>query len=59
MKEWTAVPGHTAPTHTNWREWAKRIQQETDPQNVFALARQLFAEFDDEQLRKSRPPEAE
>ena len=59
MKKWPAVPGDTAPTHTNWREWAKRIQQETDPQKVFALARQLFAEFDDEQLRKSLPPETE
>jgi len=59
MKKWPAVPGNIAPTHTNWREWATRIQQETDPQKVFALARQLFAEFDDEQLRKSPPPEAE
>jgi hypothetical protein len=59
MKQWRAVPGDTAPTHTNLREWAKRIQQEADPQKVFALARQFFAEFDDEKLRKSLPPEAE
>jgi hypothetical protein len=59
MKKWTSVPGDTAPTHTNWREWANRIQQESDPQKVFALARQLFAEFDDEQAHKSLPPKAE
>jgi hypothetical protein len=59
MKKWPAVPGGTAPTHPNWREWARRIQEETDPQKVFALARELFAEFDDEQLLKSLPPEAE
>jgi hypothetical protein len=59
MKEWPAEPGDTTPAHPNWREWAKRIQQETDPQNVFALARQLFAGFDDEQLRKILPPEGE
>jgi hypothetical protein len=59
MKKCPAVVGNVAPTRTDWREWAKRIQQETDPQKVFALARQLFAEFDDEQIRKSLPPKAE
>jgi hypothetical protein len=37
---------------------AKRIQQETDSQKVFALARQLFAEFDNEKLPGGLPPEA-
>jgi len=38
---------------------ARQIQQETDPQKIFELVRQLLAEFDDEELRKSLrlPPE--
>jgi len=36
----------------------KRIRQETDPQKVFALARQLFAEFENEKLPGGLPPEA-
>ena len=58
IREWPAVPGDSVPNHVNWREWAKRIQEETDPQKVFALARQLLAEFDDKTLRGSLPPEA-
>jgi hypothetical protein len=57
MKEWPAVPGDSAPTHIDWREWTKRIQQETDPQKVVALARQLFDDY--EKRRKSLSPEAE
>jgi hypothetical protein len=56
--EWPAVPGDSVPTHVNWCAWAKRIQEETDPQKVFALVRQLLAELDDKTLRESLPPEA-
>jgi len=42
IKEWPAVPGDSVPANVNWRKWTKRIQQETDPQKVFALARQLL-----------------
>jgi hypothetical protein len=58
IKEWPAVPVGNAPAHANWREWVNRIQRETDPQKVFELARQLFAEFDDEKMRRSLHPEA-
>jgi hypothetical protein len=55
IKEWPAVPGDSVPANVNWRKWAKRIQQETDPQKVFTLARQLFAEFDNEKLPGGLP----
>jgi len=58
IKEWPAVPGDSVPANVNWRKWTKRIQQETDSQKVFALARQLFAEFDNEKLPGGLPPEA-
>jgi len=48
-----AVQGARLPVHTRWHELARQIQQETDPQKIFELVRQLLAEFDDEELRKS------
>ena len=37
----------------DWRELARRIQQETDPETVHELARELIAKFDEEKLRGS------
>jgi hypothetical protein len=37
----------------DWRELARRIQQETDPETVLELARELIAKFDEEKLRGS------
>jgi hypothetical protein len=48
-----AVQGASLPVHARWRELALQIQQESDPQKMFELVRQLLAEFDDEELRKS------
>jgi len=54
-----AVQGASLSVHTRWRELARQIQQETDLQKMFELVRQLLAEFDDQELRKSLrlPPE--
>ena len=54
-----AVQGASLSVHTRWRELARQIQQETDPQKMFELVRQLLAEFDDQELHKSLrlPPE--
>jgi hypothetical protein len=56
-----AVQGASLSVHTRWRELARQIQQEqeTDPQKMVELVRQLLAEFDDQELRKSLrlPPE--
>ena len=35
-----------------WREVAKRIQKEQDPERMTELARQLLAEFDERDRRK-------
>jgi|SoimicMinimDraft_10_1059738.scaffolds.fasta_scaffold27939_1 hypothetical protein len=47
------------PSYAEWRQLAQRIQQETDPERLFVLVRQLITLFDDEQLRNClrRPPE--
>jgi hypothetical protein len=59
-EESPAVPSEGVPTYADWRPLAQQIQQETDPQKLFALVRQLMAMFDDEELRDClrRPPEA-
>jgi hypothetical protein len=55
----SAASSEDVPTHAEWRQLAQRIQQETDPERVFVLVRELIALFDDEQLRNClrRPPE--
>ena len=50
-----AVQGASLSVHTRWRELARQIQQETDPQKMFELVRQLLAEFDHEEVLKSLP----
>jgi hypothetical protein len=37
----------------DWRELARRIQQETDPETVRELARELIAKFNEEKLRRN------
>jgi len=36
----------------DWRELARQIQEEKDPQKMIELVQQLIATFDEEQLRK-------
>ena len=58
-EETSAASSEDGPAHAEWRQLAQRIQQETDPERLFVLVRQLIASFDDEQLRNClrRPPE--
>ena len=44
------------PADPNWRELARRIQDETDPEKMIELIRELIAKFDEERLRKGLPP---
>jgi hypothetical protein len=39
-------------TATEWRELARRIQKEEDPEKVFELVQQLIAKFNEERRRK-------
>ena len=48
-------PGHT---HEHWRELARQIQAEKNPQKMIALVQQLLAQFEEQQARKSPPPKA-
>ena len=41
----------------DWRELARRIQQETDPETVLELARALIAKFNEEKLRRNLRPD--
>jgi hypothetical protein len=41
----------------DWRELARRIQQETDPKRVIELARGLIAKFNEEKLRGNLRPD--
>ena len=42
--------------HEDWRELARQIQQEKNPQKMIALVQQLIANFDQQQSRKTPPP---
>jgi|SRR6266403_5714540 len=44
------------PNPEDWRELAQRIQEETDPEKMIDLVRELIAKFDEEKLRKSLMP---
>lgn len=46
-------------THEDWRELARQIQAEKNPQKMIALVQQLIAKFEEQQARKSPPPKAE
>ena len=41
------------PKPEDWHELAQRIQEETDPEKMIELVRELIARFDEERLRKS------
>ncbi len=47
-----------APTRTNkdWRELARRIEKENDPEKMVELAHELLAKLDEEKLRRSPRP---
>ena len=40
-------------TTADWRELARRIQKEEDPERVFELVQQLIVKFNEERRRKS------
>ena len=40
------------PSDDDWRELARQIQQETDPNMMIELVQELIAKFDEEQLRR-------
>ena len=39
-------------TTADWRELARRIQKEEDPEKVFGLVQQLIVKFNEERRRK-------
>ena len=39
-------------TTADWRELARRIQKEEDPEKVLELVQQLIAQFNEERRRK-------
>ena len=39
-------------TTADWRELARRIQKEEDPEKVFELVQHLIAQFNEERRRK-------
>jgi hypothetical protein len=41
----------------DWRELARQIQQETDPETVLELARELIAKFNEEKVRRNLRPD--
>jgi len=45
------------PTDADWRDLAKRIQEEADPQKMIELVQQLIAKFDEEKIRKNLRPD--
>ncbi|HYK48221.1 MAG: hypothetical protein DMG80_09155 [Acidobacteria bacterium] len=44
------------PNPEDWRQLAQQIQEETDPEKMIELVRELIAKFDEEKLRKSLMP---
>jgi len=50
------VTNDGVPIDGNWRELARQVQKEKDPEKVFDLVEQLIAKFDEEKSRKKFPP---
>jgi hypothetical protein len=50
------APDELTSPQERWRELAKRVQQEDDPNRMIRLVQELIATFDDEQRRKRLPP---
>jgi hypothetical protein len=48
---------HDAPIHGSWRELARRIKEEKDPDKIIELAQQLIATFDRENPQTNPPAE--
>jgi hypothetical protein len=44
------------PTDPSWRDLARRIQDEKDPDRLIELIRELIAKFDDDRMRRGLPP---
>jgi hypothetical protein len=44
--------GDGKPSTDDWRELARQIQQETDPNMMIELVQEPIAKFDEEQLRR-------
>jgi hypothetical protein len=42
-------------TTTDWRELARRIQKEEDPEKVFEMVQQLIVKFNEERRRNGLP----
>ena len=55
-KDGTPTLRHGAPPEEDWRELAKRIQSEYDPEKMLGLVQQLVTKFDEERERKNPPP---
>jgi hypothetical protein len=49
------IPSDKAATTADWRELARRIQKEEDPEKVFELVQQLIVKFNTEKPRKRTP----
>ena len=47
---------HQNPTDPSWRELARRIQEEDNPDRLIELIRELIAKFDEDRIRKGLPP---
>jgi hypothetical protein len=47
------MTGDKEATAADWRELARRIQKEEDPEKVFELVQQLLVKFNEERRRKS------
>ena len=45
--------------HESWRELARQIQQEKDPQKMIELVQQLIANFDQQKAKNTPPPKAQ
>ena len=43
------------PIGESWRDLARRVQEERNPEKVIELAAQLVARFDEEKRRTRRP----
>ena len=46
-------------SNEDWRELARQIQEEKDPQKMIELVQQLIAKFDEQQALKPSPPKAD
>jgi hypothetical protein len=49
------VANNGIPTNGNWRDLARQVQEENDPEKVIDLVQQLIAKFDEEKPRKNLP----